>query len=177
MKLRLSRTGALRVALLVAGTGAATSLVVGNDSQPEGAAVAVTAVRAKSPAAPATNRPLPTVDLEALSRPLGIAIADNLFHIQPPPAPPPQPASPPQRVVETPPPKPTAPALPFTFIGRLVDKGATTIFVGHNGQSLSLKQGDTAAGVYRVEQITESEIVFVYEPLAERQVLAMGAGR
>lgn len=177
MTLRLSRTGILGLALLVAGTGAATSLVVGNDSQPEGATAAVAPPRAKSTAAPTTDKALPTVDLKALSRPLGTAIADNLFYVPPPPAPPPQPASPPPRVVETPPPKPTAPALPFTFIGRLVDKGATTIFVGHNGQSLSLKQGDTAAGVYRVESITESEIVFLYEPLAERQVLAMGAAR
>lgn len=164
----------IRLALLLAGTGAATSLVVGNDPQPEGTAAAATPVRAKRPTAPSADKALPTVDLAALSRPLGTEIADNLFYIPPPPAPAAQPVSPASRVVETPPPKPTAPPLPFTFMGRLVDKGATTVFVGHNGQSLSLKQGDSAANVYRVEQITETEIVFVYEPLAERQVLAMG---
>jgi hypothetical protein len=76
---------------------------------------------------------------------------------------------------DVPPPKPVAPPLPFKFMGRLIDKGTTTVFVSHNGQSLNLKQGDKAADLYRVEQITASEVVFLYEPLDERQVLAIGA--
>lgn len=128
------------------------------------------------PAATARSTPkdIPTVDLAALSRATTTSIQDDLFYLPPPPAPPPRRAAPPPEAA-APPPKPTAPPLPFQFLGKLIDKGTTVVFVSHNGQSLNLKQGDTAADLYRVEQITSTEVVFMYEPLVERQVLSIGA--
>lgn len=172
MKLRLTKTGITRLALLLVASGVTASLVVGRE--PEAARVVVSYPTGKGPPAPATTSrvELAAFDLNALSRPVGIDIQDNLFFIPPPPAPPLARIAPAPQA-EAPPQKPTAPPLPFKFLGRLIDKGTTTVFVSHNGRSLNLKEGDTAADLYRVERISANEVVFMYEPLTERQVLTI----
>lgn len=176
MKLALPKARTIRIALLLAGSGVLTSLLIGNEPEPGRPAAAA----AKRTAGASANEPksMPTLDLDGLGRPITVEIQDNLFYIPPPPAPPPAPpprTATPAPQVAAPPPKPTAPPLPFKFLGRLIDRGTTVIFVSHNGLSLNLKQGDTAADLYRVERITPTEVVFTYEPLAERQVLHIGA--
>lgn len=75
-----------------------------------------------------------------------------------------------------PPPKPTAPPLPFTFLGQLIEEDGTRVFVNHQGRHLIIKAGDVIAGTYAVEEIAAGKVVFLYLPLKERQVLATGAG-
>jgi hypothetical protein len=177
MKLRPTKAGAVRLALLLAVSGVTASFVVGREPEPAKPAVAVASSKHTPAPAAASRADLAALDVGVLSRPAETDIQDRLFYIPPPP-PPPVPArvaraQAPQ--VEAPPPKPTAPPLPFTFLGRLTDKGTTTVFVAYNGKNLNLREGDTAAELYRVERVTATEVVFRYEPLAERQVLTMGA--
>jgi len=75
-----------------------------------------------------------------------------------------------------PPPKPTAPPLPFTFLGQLIEEDGTRVFVNHQGQHLIIKAGDVIAGTYAVEEVAAGKVVFLYLPLKERQVLATAAG-
>lgn len=81
---------------------------------------------------------------------------------------------PPVPVVKAPPPPPPrAPALPFTYLGKLQDGANTTVFVGQGGRSHVLKSGDKLAS-YQVESIGTSDMVFVYLPLGEKQRLSFG---
>lgn len=72
-----------------------------------------------------------------------------------------------------PPPKPTAPPLPFRFLGRLVEDGETRIFLAQNNQNLSARVGDVINGTYSVEAIGDNGVQFIYLPLKETQVLPL----
>lgn len=80
-------------------------------------------------------------------------------------APPPPPA-----------PKPTAPPLPFQYLGQIVEDDGTRIFLNHRGHHLVIKAGDVIGGVYAVEEILAGKVVFIYLPLKERQIMATSAG-
>jgi hypothetical protein len=84
------------------------------------------------------------------------------------PPPPPQPA-----VVQ----KPVAPPLPFAYLGRMDEAGATTVFLKRGEDVVTAKAGDTLAGSYRLEEAGEQRLVFTYLPLKERQVLPVGGTR
>lgn len=167
------KTKAVRVAALLGISGLAAAVAMQND--PPAPRPGVSAAPARNqPRAGTTAPKITPVDPAALVRPEVEEIKDNIFAIPPPPPPP----TPPPKRVEgppPPPPAPTAPPLPFRFIGRLIDNGSTTIFIAQNDRSFAVRQGDTVADVYKVEQLTPSEIVFIYLPLAERQVLQIGA--
>lgn len=72
-----------------------------------------------------------------------------------------------------PPPKPTAPPLPFRFLGRLVEDGETRVFLAQQNQNLSARVGDVINGTYSVEAIGDTGVRFVYLPLKETQVLPL----
>ena len=84
-----------------------------------------------------------------------------------PPAPPP--AAPP------PPPEPTAPPLPYTFIGSFAPEGNPPVFFLSSGDRvIDAHVGDQLDGVYQLESAAGSQLVFVYLPLKIRQILAAG---
>lgn len=125
--------------------------------------------RARSARRP-QDEPLVVPNADALVRePFGTATA-NLFashNWQPPPA---TPAPP----VASPPPKAMAPPLPFHFLGRLVDSGKTVVFLGVGERTLHARIGDMVDGRYRIESVDADNIVFLYQPLNERQSLQIG---
>lgn len=73
-----------------------------------------------------------------------------------------------------PPPKPRAPPLPFQFLGQLIEDNEVRVFINHQGRHLVVKAGDVINGAYTVEAISPGQVVFVYQPLQERQVLTTG---
>jgi hypothetical protein len=81
--------------------------------------------------------------------------------------PPPKPA---------PPPPPQAPPVPFSYLGKLVEDGATTVFLVQGDRNLIARAGETLAGVWRVERIDEQAMTFTYLPLAKPQTLSFAAG-
>ena len=70
---------------------------------------------------------------------------------------------------------PGAPALPFTYMGKLISGQDLTVFLIQGERNLIVHEGDTIDALYRVEHIAEGEITLVYLPLAQRQSLAIGA--
>jgi hypothetical protein len=68
--------------------------------------------------------------------------------------------------------KPTAPELPFKYVGKLIEDGKLSIFLSRGEESLSVKAGETI-GEYRVDKVTESEVTFTYLPLKTRQTLPL----
>lgn len=73
-----------------------------------------------------------------------------------------------------PPPKPTAPALPFQYIGKLVEGDVIKVFVSKQGKHLVVQEGDLLDTTYSVVEISAGQIVFEYLPLKEKQTLAIG---
>lgn len=69
-------------------------------------------------------------------------------------------------------PPPSAPALPFSFIGRMIDKNEVVLFLSKNGRQYAVKAGDVIDGNYRVEKFTENDVLFTYLPMNIQQTLA-----
>ena len=68
--------------------------------------------------------------------------------------------------------QPTAPPLPFRYIGKMLDGDKRAVFLMNGNESLSVAAGDRV-GDYRVEKITDAEILFTYLPLKTKQTLPL----
>ncbi len=91
--------------------------------------------------------------------------AEDLFaphSWQPPPPPPPKPAA------------PKAPPLPFLYLGKVLEGGEILVFLGQGTRTHLLRRGDVLAE-YKIDEITPTEITFVYLPLNEKQHLTFGS--
>jgi hypothetical protein len=82
------------------------------------------------------------------------------------------PSAPPQaKEGKSAPEKPVAPALPFKYVGKIIDEGKLSVFLTRGDDSYSVKAGESIDGEYRVEKITDSSVTFVFLPLKTRQEL------
>jgi hypothetical protein len=85
----------------------------------------------------------------------------------PPPPPPP--------LAEQPAAAPTAPPLPFAFLGRYTDGNDETVyFVTRDDRVYDVKPGSAIDSLYSVESVEGGQLVFLYKPLNVRQQLATG---
>ena len=78
-----------------------------------------------------------------------------------------------QPVVVVPSP-PTAPPLPFTYIGKMVEENKIIVFVAKTDKHYSLKGGEIIEGLYAVKTIEPQKVVFNYIPLSIEQTLNIG---
>jgi hypothetical protein len=74
-----------------------------------------------------------------------------------------------------PPPAPVAPPLPFRYQGKLMEEEGITVFLAQGDRILSARTGDLLNNQYRVESVTASAVIFVFEPLKQRQTLTIGS--
>lgn len=128
--------------------------------------------RAVSRAATTVTRPgsltrtafsLPDRSIE--DRDTGNAFGQHSWYVPPPPAP----------VVYRAPPKPVAPPLPFSYMGRFVENGGKPVFYLVRGENVyDVRVGDTLDNMYTVDAVENDQLVFTYKPLNERQALAIG---
>lgn len=70
--------------------------------------------------------------------------------------------------------RPSAPTLPFTYLGKKLEGGRWEVFVDHKGTTRILQTGSEWDGTYRVESIVPPSMSVIYLPLHERQVLSIG---
>lgn len=75
---------------------------------------------------------------------------------------------------ELPPAVPTAPPLPFKFMGQMLDNGTVTVFLVFNERNIVVKAGDTIDGIYHVDAIQSGVVEFTYLPLKQKQTLPVG---
>jgi hypothetical protein len=68
--------------------------------------------------------------------------------------------------------RPEAPALPFRYLGKLIEDGKLSVFLANGAESLSVAAGDRI-GDYRVDKVSESEVQFTYLPLKTKQSLPL----
>jgi hypothetical protein len=86
-----------------------------------------------------------------------------------PPAPPPAP------VVVQAPPAPTAPPLPFAYMGSYRPEGAQpTYFLTAGDRVYDVKVGDTLDSTYTVDAVRSGQLLLTYIPLKIQQSLAVG---
>jgi hypothetical protein len=73
-------------------------------------------------------------------------------------------------------PEPSPPALPFRFLGRIVEAGKAPAFMllGAAGETLIVRVGDSLGGDYRVEAYQDGKLIFLYLPMNLHQTLAIG---
>jgi Tfp pilus assembly protein PilP len=68
--------------------------------------------------------------------------------------------------------KPTAPPLPFRYLGKMIEDGKLAVFLARGDESLSVSAG-SRIGEYRVDKVTDNEVVFTYLPLKTKQSLPL----
>jgi hypothetical protein len=128
------------------------------------ASVVVAAVAAPSASTPgAIEGPKPRPPLTSEGR----AFARLSWLPPPPPPAPPPPAAPPPAQA------PTAPPLPYTFVG-MVEQGVgkPQAFLSRGDALIIVAAGDVIdSNTYRVESLSSSQVVLIYLPLDTRQVI------
>jgi len=82
-------------------------------------------------------------------------------------APPPRPVP---QVVSQPPP-PTAPPLPFTYLGKQKESGEWVVFLKRGNATYIAKPLDVIETAYRVQAITPPSMTLIYMPLNQPQTL------
>ena len=71
---------------------------------------------------------------------------------------------------------PTAPPLPFTFLGSFTDANNETVyFLTRDDRVYDVKPGDVIDSIYSVAAVENGQLVILYKPLDTRQTLAIGA--
>jgi hypothetical protein len=88
--------------------------------------------------------------------------------------PPPPPASlSPAAATEAP--KPVAPPVPFTVIGKKFEGGTWEVYLARGEQTYIASEGAELAGEYRVGAVGPTQLTLIYLPLNEQQTLQTGA--
>lgn len=157
------RLGLLAVAL--AATLGAVAWVGGEEEAVDDVVAPVARNAASVPRARAPEKEPAALDLAALDARGMVDMKADLFapkswYVPPPPPPPP---------------KPVAPALPFTFLGRLVEADGAAVFVASGERNQVIRAGDVIDNTWRVEAIEPARVRFLYLPLNEEKYLALGA--
>ncbi|MHC8334465.1 hypothetical protein [Pseudomonas sp. LB3P25] len=70
---------------------------------------------------------------------------------------------------------PTAPPMPFQFIGKLNDRSDLQVFLQSGEKIYVVRKGDVIDDTWRIEGISDEELSFVYLPLHLSQTLSVGS--
>lgn len=82
---------------------------------------------------------------------------------------------PPKKVVE--PATPTAPPIPFTYMGKFQEEsGRLIIYLAKGDQTYAVSPGDVIENTYRIDAMEARQIVITYLPMAVKQTLPIGGG-
>ncbi|KVZ35198.1 hypothetical protein WL13_23795 [Burkholderia ubonensis] len=135
-------------------------------AQAASAASAASSARVDTPTPAAT----PREKLAALRAPVSVESANDPFTasswLPPPPVEAPLPTARPA--------PPTAPPVPFTYVGELDAKAdKPQVFLSNGDQLLIVSPGDVIDGQYRVDAVSASNVVLTYLPLNQTQVVSI----
>jgi hypothetical protein len=74
-------------------------------------------------------------------------------------------------------PRPQAPPVPFSFLGKVTENGKVAIHLYRGGRTFAVRGTGRLDDDYEVESIQESFLVLRYVPLGEQQVFELAAPR
>jgi hypothetical protein len=98
--------------------------------------------------------------------------AAHSWYVAPPPPPPPPPTA------SLAPPKPTAPPLPYQFMGSYAHAGEpTVVFLTRGDVVLDVHVGDTLENTYSVDKLEGGQLYLTYKPLNIQQQLNAGGSQ
>jgi hypothetical protein len=101
----------------------------------------------------------------------GALFATHSWYVPPPPPPPLAPTA-----ESLPPPVPTAPPLPFAYMGTFKPDGATPVFFLTEGDRVyDVHIGETLDNVYSVDGLSNGQLLLTYKPLNIKQQLSVGS--
>lgn len=112
------------------------------------------------------------LDLEKLARRTRAREPVDLFATV---APTPSAAKPVVTAAAVPAAPPAAPALPFRYLGRIGDGERQMVFLDRNGEPIQVAAGDAIEGLYRIDSVSDSSVVFIYLPIGVKQTLDIPA--
>ncbi len=79
-------------------------------------------------------------------------------------------APPPPRLVQ-----PSAPPLPFVYMGKLAEEGEKVVIVlTKQNRSYAVREGDVLDNVYRVDEVRAPVMILTYLPLNIKQTIQIG---
>ena len=84
------------------------------------------------------------------------------------------PVPPPVVVAPKPPPKPTAPPMPFTYLGKMLDGGVWEAYLARGDETFVVREHGAVDANYRVETIAPPTMTITYLPLKQTQTLSIG---
>jgi hypothetical protein len=118
--------------------------------------------------APSAGTPVELVPRDVLIAASSKESARDLFAAHswnppPPPAPPPQPEA-----------APSAPPVPYTYLGRKVEGDAWEVYLARGDQTFVAKSGTVLDGAWRVESAQPPSLVLTFLPLGQTQTLSIG---
>ncbi|BCB27610.1 hypothetical protein SKTS_24960 [Sulfurimicrobium lacus] len=96
---------------------------------------------------------------------IGNVFGATSWYVPPPPPPPP----PPQ-----PPPKPTAPPMPFTYLGLYQENSGQVIMLLKGDRLYTVAVGDVIESTYRVDRVEHGMVEMTYLPLNIKQSISTG---
>ncbi|MFC5697085.1 secretion system X translation initiation factor [Pseudomonas sp. GCM10022186] len=138
----------------------------GEHAEPQAMPRNVRPAMAKPQAAPAEM--VPPAAVAPVAVPAADLFAAQSWYVAPPPPPPmAAPTAAPRA-------RPTAPPLPFTFIGKLDDRQQLQVFLLRGEEVLVVREGDLIGKTYKVQRIDPERMTLVYLPLDIAQSLAVG---
>lgn len=74
--------------------------------------------------------------------------------------------------------EPTAPPLPYSYMGTLAQDGADTLYFLVKGDRVyDVKVGDVLDGTYRIDSVSNGQLIFTYLPLNTSQGLRLGESK
>ena len=104
----------------------------------------------------------------------GALFATHSWYVPPPPPPPPPTAATTESLT---PPAPTAPPLPYAYMGTFTPDGATPVFFLTMGDRVfNVRIGETLDNLYSVDGLSNGQLQLTYKPLNIKQQLTVGGG-
>lgn len=71
------------------------------------------------------------------------------------------------------PPRPSAPPLPFIYLGRIVSEEANAVFLVQGERNLIVRVGDEIDATYRIEQLADNAVTMTHLPTGIQQSLSI----
>jgi hypothetical protein len=126
--------------------------------------------QAKTGVSQAASTPLQTLQPTHPSRTSQTDAVPDLFaavswYVAPPPPP------------EPPPPAPSAPPLPFVYLGQYIEGDQQTIMLTRGARMLNVRVGEVIDKTYQVVSMQDGQLTFLYLPLNVAQSLATGTSQ
>lgn len=87
------------------------------------------------------------------------------------------PPAPKLKPVVVPEPVPTAPTMPYVYLGKKQENGSWEVYLGQGEKTFVVREGQVLEGQYRVDSIKPPQMELMYLPLGLSQNLVIGETR